>query len=160
MIFKFFCLDLQSCKHHLKPYIVQKGFKGVKVKDAPKTATSIIVRSASNARISQSKMPMLELMRRIFRKEEVALKAVKFLTLVEERQKSGKPLRVEEWEQIMEELGMVRSSFYSMRNKLLGAGMITIRNGEYHLSGAFSKDLVDMARWWWVVVLGYDPESL
>jgi hypothetical protein len=132
----------------------------VKVKDAPKTATSIIVRSASNARISQSKMPMLELMRRIFRKEEVALKAVKFLTLVEERQKSGKPLRVEEWEQIMEELGMVRSSFYSMRNKLLGAGMITIRNGEYHLSGAFSKDLVDMARWWWVVVLGYDPESL
>ncbi len=132
----------------------------MKVKDAPKTATSIIVRSASNARISQSKMPMLELMRRIFRKEEVALKAVKFLTLVEERQKSGKPLRVEEWEKIMEELGMVRSSFYSMRNKLLGAGMIAIRNGEYHLSGAFSKDLVDMARWWWVVVLGYDPESL
>ncbi|MBO8180751.1 MAG: hypothetical protein H0Z19_09815 [Archaeoglobus sp.] len=132
----------------------------MKVKDAPKTATSIIVRSASNARISQSKMPMLELMRRIFRKEEVALKAVKFLTLVEERQKSGKPLRVEEWEEIMEELGMVRSSFYSMRNKLLGAGMITVRNGEYQLSGAFSKDLVDMARWWWVVVLGYDPESL
>jgi len=132
----------------------------VKVKDAPKTATSIIVRSASNARVSQSKMPMLELMRRIFRKEEVALKAVRFLTLVEERQKSGKPLRVEEWEKIMEELKMVRSSFYSMRNKLLGAGMITIRNGEYHLSGAFSKDLVDMARWWWVVVLGYDPESL
>jgi len=132
----------------------------VKVKDAPKTATSIIVRSATNARISQSKMPMLELMRRIFRKEDVALKAVKFLTIVEERQKSGKPLRVDEWEEIMEELGMVRSSFYSMRNKLLGAGMIAIRNGEYHLSGAFSKDLVDMARWWWVVVLGYDPESL
>ncbi|WP_202319468.1 hypothetical protein [Archaeoglobus neptunius] len=132
----------------------------MKVKDAPKSATSIIVRSASNARISQSKMPMLELMRRIFRKEEVALKAVKFLTLVEERQKSGKPLKVEEWEEVMEELGMVRSSFYSMRNKLIGAGMISIRNGEYHLSGAFSKDLVDMARWWWVVVLGYDPESL
>ena len=132
----------------------------MKVKDAPKTATSIIVRSATNARISQSKMPMLELMRRIFRKEDVALKAVKFLTIVEERQKSGKPLRVDEWEEIMEELGMVRSSFYSMRNKLLGAGMIAIRNGEYHLSGAFSKDLVDMARWWWVVVLGYDPESL
>ncbi|GEM_PF-104148 len=140
-------------------YILNQTFI-VKVKDAPKTATSIIVRSATNARISQSKMPMLELMRRIFRKEDVALKAVKFLTIVEERQKSGKPLRVEEWEEIMEELGMVRSSFYSMRNKLLGAGMIAIRNGEYHLSGAFSKDLVDMARWWWVVVLGYDPESL
>ncbi len=132
----------------------------MRVKDAPKTDTSIIVRSAANARISQSKMPMLELMRRIFRKEDVALKAVKFLTIVEERQKGGKPLKVEEWEEIMEELGMVRSSFYSMRNKLIGAGMITIRNGEYHLSGAFSKDLVDMARWWWVVVLGYDPESL
>lgn len=132
----------------------------MKVKEAPKTATSIIVRSAANARVSQSKMPMLELMRRVFRKEDVALKAVKFLTLVEERQKSGKPLKVEEWEETMKELGMVRSSFYSMRNKLLGAGMIAIRNGEYHLSGAFSKDLVDMARWWWVVVLGYDPESL
>ena len=132
----------------------------MKVKDAPKTATSIIVRSAANARISQSKLPLLELMRRIFRKDEVALKAVKFLTMVEERQKSGKPIKVEEWEEMMNELGMGRSSFYSMRNKLVGAGMITIRNGEYHLSGAFSKDLVDMARWWWVVVLGYDPDSL
>ena len=134
--------------------------KSVKVKDAPKTATSIIVRSTANARISQSKLPLLELMRRIFRKDEVALKAVKFLTMVEERQKSGKPIKVEEWEEMMNELGMGRSSFYSMRNKLVGAGMITIRNGEYHLSGAFSKDLVDMARWWWVVVLGYDPDSL
>lgn len=132
----------------------------MKVKDAPKTATSIIVRSTANARISQSKLPLLELMRRIFRKDEVALKAVKFLTMVEERQKSGKPIKVEEWEEMMNELGMGRSSFYSMRNKLVGAGMITIRNGEYHLSGAFSKDLVDMARWWWVVVLGYDPDSL
>ncbi len=132
----------------------------MKVKDAPKTATSIIVRSASSARISQSKEPMLELMRRLFRKEDVAIKAVKFVTMIEERQKSGNPLRVDEWEKVMEELGMVRSSFYSMRNKLLGAGMITIKNGEYRLSAAFSKDLVDMARWWWVAVLGYDPDSL
>lgn len=132
----------------------------MKVKDAPKTATSMIVRSTATARVSQSKNPMLELMRRIFRKEEVALKAVKFLNIIEERQKSGKPLRVEEWERVAQELKMVRSSFYSMRNKLLGAGLIAIRNGEYTLSGAFSKDLVDMARWWWVAVLGYDPESL
>ncbi len=130
------------------------------MKDAPKTATSIIVRSAASARVSQSKEPMLELMRRIFRKEDVAVKAVKFISIIEERQKSGKPLRVDEWESIMKELNMVRSSFYSMRNKLLGAGMITIKNGEYRLSGAFSKDLVDMARWWWVAVLGYDPDSL
>ena len=132
----------------------------MKVSEAPKTSTSIVVRSAANARISQSKNPFLELMRRVFRKEEVALKAVKFVTMIEERQKSGKPLRVEEWEEIMNELGMNRSSFYSMRNKLLGAGMIAIRNGEYRLSGAFSKDLVDMARWWWTAVLGNDPDTL
>lgn len=135
-------------------------FQNVKVKDAPKTSTSLIVRSTATARVSQSKNPMLELMRRIFRKEEVALKAVKFLSIIEERQKAGKPLRVEEWEKVLDELKMVRSSFYSMRNKLLGAGMIAIRDGEYTLSGAFSKDLMDMARWWWVAVLGYDPESL
>lgn len=132
----------------------------MKVKEAPKTATSVIVRSTATARVSQSKNPMLELMRRIFRKEEVALKAVKFLSIVEERQKSGKPLKIEEWETVAQELKMVRSSFYSMRNKLLAAGLIAIRDGEYTLSGAFSKDLVDMARWWWVAVLGYDPESL
>ncbi len=132
----------------------------MKVKDAPKTSTSIIVRSASNARISQSKNPLLELMRRLFRKEEIALKAAKFVTIVEERQKAGKPLRVEEWEEIVKELGMAKSSFYAMRNKLIGAGMIAIKNGEYHLSGVFSRDLVDMARWWWVVMLGYDEDSL
>jgi len=132
----------------------------MKVKDAPKTSTSIIVRSSANARISQSKEPLLELMRRLFRKEEIALKAVKFVSIVEDRAKSGKPLKVEEWEKILEELGMAKSSFYAMRNKLLGAGMISIKNGEYKLSGMFSKDLVDMARWWWVVMLGYDAESL
>ncbi len=132
----------------------------MKVKDAPKTSTSIIIRSASNARVSQSKNPLLELMRRLFRKEEVALKAAKFVTMVEERQKSGKPLKVEEWEEIVKELGMAKSSFYAMRNKLIGAGMIVIKNGEYHLSGIFSRDLVDMARWWWVVMLGYDADSL
>ncbi len=132
----------------------------MKIKDAPKTSTSIIVRSASNARISQSKNPLLELMRRLFRKEEIALKAAKFVTIVEERQKMGKPLRVDEWEKTIEELEMAKSSFYAMRNKLISAGMITIKNGEYHLSGVFSRDLVDMARWWWVVMLGYDEESL
>ncbi|WP_456328609.1 hypothetical protein [Archaeoglobus sp.] len=132
----------------------------MKVKDAPKTSTSIIVRSSASARVSQSKNPLLELMRRLFRKEEIALKAVKFVSMIEERAKSGKPLKVDEWEKILEELGMAKSSFYAMRNKLLGAGMISIKNGEYKLSGMFSKDLVDMARWWWVVMLGYDAESL
>jgi len=99
-------------------------------------------------------------MRRVFRDEEVAMKAIRFVTIIDERQKSGNPLKVEEWEKIMKELDMVRSSFYSMRNRLMGAGMIAVRNGEYHLSGVFSRDLVDMARWWWTVMLGYDPETL
>ncbi len=132
----------------------------MKVKEAPKTSATIVVRSASNARITQSKNPFLELMRRLFRNEEIAMKAVKFVTIIDERQKAGKPLKVEEWENLLEELKMVRSSFYSMRNRLIGAGMITIRNGEYRLSGVFSRDLVDMARWWWTVMLGYDPETL
>jgi len=58
------------------------------------------------------------------------------------------------------ELEMAKSSFYSMRNRLIGAGMIAVRNGEYRLSGVFSRDLVDMARWWWTVMLGHDPETL
>ncbi len=132
----------------------------MKVKEAPKTSTSIIIRSASSARISQSKNPLLELMRRLFRKEEIAVKATKFVTIVEERQKIGKPLKVEEWEDTVKELGMRNSSFYAMRNKLIAAGMIAIKNGEYHLSGVFSRDLVDMARWWWVVMLGYDENAL
>ena len=132
----------------------------MKVSDAKRTATSIVVRSAANARITQSKNPYLELMRRVFRKEEVAMKAMKFLTLIEERQKSGKPLRIDEWEETMKMLEMNRSSFYSMRNKLLGAGMIMVRGGEYRLSGMFSRDLVDMARWWWTAILGNDPETL
>jgi len=132
----------------------------MKVSDAPKTSTSIIVRSSTNARITQSRNPFLELMRRIFRKEELALKAMKFITLIEERQKNKDPLRVEEWKETIKFLEMGKSSFYSMRNKLLGAGLIIIKNGEYRLSGMFSKDLVDMARWWWTVVLGNDEESL
>ena len=132
----------------------------MKVGEAPKTSTSIIVRSSSNARITQSKDPFLELMRRIFRKDEIALKAVKFVTLIEERQKNNNPLRVEEWRETIKYLGMGKSSFYSMRNKLIGAGLIIIRNGEYRLSGMFSKDLVDMARWWWTAILGNDEESL
>jgi len=68
----------------------------MKVKEAPKTATSIIVRSASNARISQSRNPFLELMRRLFRKEDVAMKAIKFINMIDERQKNGRPLRVDD----------------------------------------------------------------
>ena len=131
-----------------------------KVRDAPKTSTSIIVRSDKSARITQSRDPLLELMRRIFRKEETAMTAVKFITMIEERQKGGDPLTVDEWESIIKELNVGRSSFYSMRNKLVGAGLITVQKGEYRLSGIFSKDLVDMAMWWWTAILKNSPDTL
>jgi predicted transcriptional regulator len=72
----------------------------------------------------------------------------------------GSPLKTMEWKKIMEDLKVGRSAFYAMRNKLLGAGLISNRGGEYRLSGVFSHDLVDMARWWWTAVLGKSPDSL
>ena len=80
--------------------------------------------------------------------------------MVEERQKSGDPLKTEEWEQLLIDLDVSRSAFYAMRNKLLGAGLITNKGGEYRLSGVFSRDLMDMARWWWTAVLGNNLENL
>lgn len=130
------------------------------VKDAPRTSTTIVIRSDSNARITHSRDPYYSLMRRLFQEETTAIRGQKFLLLVEERQKSGNPLRSDEWKEIMEQLGVDRGSFYSMRNKLLGAGLISNRNREYRLSGQFSKDLLDMARWWWTAVLNENPDSL
>jgi len=130
------------------------------VKDAPRTATTILVRSSSSNRISRSRDPFYELMRRLFQEESTAMRAHKFLILIEERQKAGDPIKVSEWEEIIKEFGIGRSSFYAMRNKLLGAGLITSVNKEYKLSELFSLDLVDMARWWWTAVMENDPEKL
>ncbi|AGB49398.1 hypothetical protein Metho_1166 [Methanomethylovorans hollandica DSM 15978] len=130
------------------------------VKDAPRTSTTIVLRSDSNARITHSRDPYYSLMRRLFQEEATATRGQKFLLMIEERQKSGNPLRSNEWKEIMEQLGVDRGSFYSMRNKLLGAGLISNRNREYRLSGQFSKDLLDMARWWWTAVLNENPDSL
>jgi len=130
------------------------------VKDAPRTSTTIVIRSDSNARITHSRDPYYSLMRRLFQEETTAIRGQKFLLIIEERQKSGNPLKSNEWKEIMEQLGVDRGSFYSMRNKLLGAGLISNRNREYRLSGQFSKDLLDMARWWWTAVLNENPDSL
>jgi hypothetical protein len=130
------------------------------VKNAPRTATTLKIRSRSEFSVSRSRDPYHELMLRLFQDETTAQRGRKFLAIVEERQKSGKPLRTREWKQLLEELGVSRSTFYAMRNKLLGAGMITNRGGEYRLSGMFSRDLVDMARWWWTAVLSNDLENL
>jgi len=130
------------------------------VKNAPRTATTLKVRSKAEHMVSHSRDPYHELMLRLFQEETTASRGRKFLTLVEERQRSGNPLRTREWKLIMEDLDVGRSAFYAMRNKLLGAGLISVRGGEYRLSGAFSRDLVDMGRWWWVAVLGKSPDNL
>ena len=130
------------------------------VKKAPRTATTIKVRSKSEYAISHSKDPYMELMLRLFQDESTALRGHKFLTMVEERQKMDNPIRTRDWKQLLEELNVSRSAFYAMRNKLLGAGLITNKNGEYRLSGMFSRDLVDMARWWWMAVLNNNLDNL
>ena len=79
--------------------------------------------------------------------------------MVEERHAQGNPIRTDEWKSLAEELETNRASFYAMRNKLLGAGLIVITNKEYQLSGQFSKDLLDMARWWRSAVLNHKDEN-
>jgi len=130
------------------------------VKNAPRTATTIVVRSDANARISHSKDPYYGLMRRIFQEDGTAVRGQKFLTIIEERQAAGNAVRTDEWQALLNELQIGRASFYAMRNKLLGAGLISIKNKEYRLSGQFSKDLIDMARWWWTAVINQPEESL
>lgn len=130
------------------------------MKNAPRTATTIVVRSDANTRISHSRDPYYGLMRRIFQEDATAVRGQKFLTIIEERQAAGNPIRTDEWKTLLEELQIGRASFYAMRNKLLGAGLISIKNKEYRLSGQFSKDLIDMARWWWTAVLNQPEESL
>ncbi|NYT02330.1 MAG: hypothetical protein GKC10_06220 [Methanosarcinales archaeon] len=130
------------------------------VKKAPRTATTIKIRSKSEYMISRSRDPYHELMLRLFQDETTALRGQRFLTMVEERQKAGDPIKTREWEKLMEELEVSRSAFYAMRNKLLGAGLITNRGGEYRLSGTFSRDLMDMARWWWTAVMENSLENL
>jgi hypothetical protein len=130
------------------------------VKTAPRTATTIKIRSKSEYAVSRSRDPYHELMLRLFQEEGTAERGKRFLVLIEERQKSGRPIKTGEWEQLLTELKVSRSAFYAMRNKLLGAGMITNKGGEYRLAGIFSRDLMDMARWWWTAVLGNSLENL
>ncbi|MBW6518809.1 MAG: hypothetical protein K0A89_09950 [ANME-2 cluster archaeon] len=130
------------------------------VKDAPRTSTTIRVRSDANSRISRSRDPFYELMRRLFQEEKTASIGKKFIMLIDDRQKKNEPIKTSEWKETSEELGIGKASFYSMRNKLLGAGLISNKNGEYRLSGQFSKDTHDMAVWWWSAMMNNDPENL
>ncbi len=130
------------------------------VKNAPRTATTLKIRSKSEHAISRSRDPYYELMLRLFQDETTAHRGRRFLAIIEERQSTGDPLKAAEWKELLEELGVSRSAFYAMRNKLLGAGLITNKGGEYKLSGMFSRDLIDMARWWWTAVLNNNLDNL
>jgi len=130
------------------------------VKEAPRTSTSFIIRSDANTRVTASRDPFYELMRRLFQDEGTAIRGQRFLEIIIEREESENPMRTNEWRQMLDEFEISRSSFYAMRNKLLGAGMITNKKGVYRLSGQFSKDLIDIARWWWVAVLRRDLGGL
>lgn len=130
------------------------------VKEAPRTATTLKIRSKSEYAISRSRDPFYELMLRLFQEETTALRGRKFLNIIEVRQKSGNPVKTSEWRQLLEELDVSRSAFYAMRNKLLGAGLINSKGGEYRLAGSFSRDLMDMAQWWWTAVLNNDLDNL
>jgi len=130
------------------------------VKKAPRTATTLKIRSKSEYAISRSRDPYHELMLRLFQEETTVQRGGKFLEMVEMRQKSGDPLKTEGWRQLLIELNVSRSAYYDMRNTLLGAGLIINKRGEYRLYGMFSRDLMDMARWWWTAVLGNDQENL
>jgi hypothetical protein len=99
-------------------------------------------------------------MRRLFQDESTAIRGQRFLEMILEREASGNPIQTTEWAELLVELGVSRSSFYAMRNKLLGSGMITNKKGVYRVSGQFSKDLVDIARWWWIAVLNRDLDGL
>ncbi len=131
-----------------------------RVKDAPRTCTTITVGADSKLRISNSLDPFRQLMERLFQEEATIERGRKFLEMIYQRQNDKNPLRIDEWNYIITEFNISRSAFYGMRNKLLGAGLISMRDREYHLSGKFSKDLHDMARWWWVAVLGNDEDNL
>lgn len=131
-----------------------------KVKNAPRTATTIVIRSSSHSRITHSRDPYYHLMRRLFQEEASAVRGKKFLIMIEDRQMSGNPIKTSEWDNLLEELNVSRASFYGMRNKLLGAGLISHRKGEYRLSEQFGLDLFDMASWWLTAVIKKDPKQL
>ncbi len=95
-----------------------------------------------------SRDPLLELCKRVFRDPSTQRRAKKFLEKILDRKKGDNPVKASEWQDILEEFDIGRSSFYNMRNQLLGAGLIELRKGEYHPSVQFSKDLRNMANWW------------
>src|SRR5512136_3403457 len=100
------------------------------VKEAPRTATTLKVRSKSEYAISRSRNPFHELMLRLFQEETTASRGRKFLNIIETRQKDGNPVRTSEWRALLEELDVSRSAYYAMRNKLLGAGLVSSKGGE------------------------------
>jgi hypothetical protein len=52
------------------------------VKDAPRTSTSFIIRSDANTRVTASRDPFYELMRRLFQDESTAIRGQRFFVMM------------------------------------------------------------------------------
>lgn len=113
-----------------------------------KTSTTIVVKRQKSERVGLSRDPLLELTKRVFRNPRTQSRASEFLKDVLEGAEEGSPVETDDWGEYLARWSVGRSSFYSMRNQLIAGGLVTVRNGEYHPSRIFSKDLRDMADWW------------
>ncbi|OKY78554.1 MAG: hypothetical protein BTN85_1051 [Candidatus Methanohalarchaeum thermophilum] len=113
-----------------------------------KGATTLVVKKRKEDRVTLSRDPLLSLCARIFRNKKTQRRAKEFLLDVIERKEEGEPIASGEWKDYLEKWDISRSSFYSMRNQLISAGLLELRKGEYHPSTRFSMDLKDMAEWW------------
>jgi hypothetical protein len=128
----------------------------MRIGNAPKTIAAF--RIHKKARVSKQPDQLLELCCRLFRDTRTALTAKRLIELIHD---SNKQYHRRDWETLIKLIGVDRSTFYWIRNKLLAAGILAFdKRGYYTLSGVFSRDLVNVAAWWWVDYLGYDKDSL
>ncbi|MBS1264121.1 MAG: hypothetical protein MAG715_01321 [Methanonatronarchaeales archaeon] len=110
--------------------------------------TSTTLRVQREGRVRDSRDPLLELCKRVFRDPRTQDRAAEFLEDVLDGYRNDEPVRTEDWDTYLKRWNVGRSSFYSMRNQLVGGGLVTVRDGEYRPSSLFSRDLRDMADWW------------
>lgn len=119
-----------------------------RIKDSPKSASTLAVKADANYRISKSTDPLYSFMGRLFQDNDTTKRGVKFIQLLKKRQIEGNSLKINELDLILIELSCGKSSFYAMRNRLKGAGIISIRKREYRLSLQFSADLIELSDFW------------
>lgn len=83
-----------------------------------------------------------------YRKPSLGLLAMKVVNYVEDRQRSGNPMKVSEWKAWIAENDTTQRQFYDVVNKLAGLGMLRKEEGRYLVVGDFSNSLKAMADLW------------